>query len=95
MFIDLAMEPQRVGDADGESRSAAAQSAPPPRAETHGTNQRSRGEVRALLQLGDPLGWLLLRRPIGMVAAARWIAKLSGPCLAQALQMYPDFKIKV
>lgn len=31
----------------------------------------------------------------GMVAAARWIAKLSGPCLAQALQMYPDFKIKV
>ncbi|PWZ09500.1 hypothetical protein Zm00014a_037013 [Zea mays] len=30
-----------------------------------------------------------------MVAAARWIAKLSGPCLAQALQMYPDFKIKV
>ncbi|AQK89149.1 Mono-/di-acylglycerol lipase N-terminal [Zea mays] len=89
------MEPQRVGDADGESRSAAAQSAPPPRAETHGTNQRSCGEVRALLQLGDPLGWLPLRRPIGMVAAARWIAKLSGPCLAQALQMYPDFKIKV
>uniref|UniRef100_A0A804P1S8 Ste24 endopeptidase n=1 Tax=Zea mays TaxID=4577 RepID=A0A804P1S8_MAIZE len=95
MFIDLAMKPQRVGDADGESRSAAAQSAPPPRAETHGTNQWSRGEVRALLQLGDPLGWLPLRRPIGMVAAARWIAKLSGPCLAQALQMYPDFKIKV
>lgn len=31
----------------------------------------------------------------GMVAAARWIAKLSGPCLTQALQMYPDFKIKV
>ncbi|TKW41854.2 hypothetical protein SEVIR_1G347600v4 [Setaria viridis] len=30
-----------------------------------------------------------------MVAAARWIAKLAAPCLAQALQMYPDFKIKV
>jgi len=31
----------------------------------------------------------------GMVAAARWIAKLAAPCLAQALHMYPDFKIKV
>lgn len=31
----------------------------------------------------------------GMVAAARWIAKLAAPCLAEALHMYPDFKIKV
>ncbi|CAL4967303.1 unnamed protein product [Urochloa decumbens] len=31
----------------------------------------------------------------GMVAAARWIAKLAAPCLAQALHMHPDFKIKV
>ncbi|KAG2654472.1 hypothetical protein PVAP13_1NG524200 [Panicum virgatum] len=30
-----------------------------------------------------------------MVAAARWIAKLAAPCLAEALHMYPDFKIKV
>jgi hypothetical protein len=43
---ESAMEPRRVGDADGESCSAAAQSALPPRAETHGMNQRSRGEVR-------------------------------------------------
>ncbi|TVU28903.1 hypothetical protein EJB05_20441 [Eragrostis curvula] len=31
----------------------------------------------------------------GMVAAARWIAKLAAPCLAQALHTHPDFKIKV
>lgn len=31
----------------------------------------------------------------GMVAAARWIAKLAGPCLAETLHMYPDYKIKV
>lgn len=31
----------------------------------------------------------------GMVAAARWIAKLAAPCLTQALQMYPDYKIKI
>lgn len=31
----------------------------------------------------------------GMVAAARWIAKLSTPCLLKALGEYPDFKIKV
>ncbi|KAK3159272.1 hypothetical protein QOZ80_2AG0148050 [Eleusine coracana subsp. coracana] len=31
----------------------------------------------------------------GMVAAARWIAKLAAPCLAEALHTHPDFKIKV
>lgn len=31
----------------------------------------------------------------GMVAAARWIAKLSTPCLIQALCEYPDYSIKV
>lgn len=31
----------------------------------------------------------------GMVAAARWIAKLAAPCLAQALHTHPDYKIKV
>lgn len=31
----------------------------------------------------------------GMVAAARWIAKLSTPCLLKALEEYPDYKVKV
>ncbi|XP_048536288.1 uncharacterized protein LOC125514953 [Triticum urartu] len=31
----------------------------------------------------------------GMVAAARWIAKLATPCLTEALHLYPDYKIKV
>ncbi|KAL6635236.1 hypothetical protein ACP70R_027907 [Stipagrostis hirtigluma subsp. patula] len=31
----------------------------------------------------------------GMVAAARWIAKLATPCLAEALHKYPDFRIKI
>lgn len=31
----------------------------------------------------------------GMVAAARWIAKLATPCLTEALRLYPDYKIKV
>ena len=31
----------------------------------------------------------------GMVAAARWIAKLSTPCLTKALGEYPDYKVKV
>ncbi|KAF4355612.1 hypothetical protein F8388_013029 [Cannabis sativa] len=31
----------------------------------------------------------------GMVAAARWIAKLSSPCLLKALGEYPDYKLKV
>ncbi|XP_008792859.2 uncharacterized protein LOC103709338 [Phoenix dactylifera] len=31
----------------------------------------------------------------GMVAAARWIAKLATPCLAQALHEYPDYKLKI
>ncbi|GJN22465.1 hypothetical protein PR202_gb10027 [Eleusine coracana subsp. coracana] len=31
----------------------------------------------------------------GMVAAARWIAKLAAPCLAEVLHTHPDFKIKV
>ncbi|KAH7844725.1 hypothetical protein Vadar_031011 [Vaccinium darrowii] len=31
----------------------------------------------------------------GMVAAARWIAKLSTPCLLKALEEYPDFKVKI
>jgi hypothetical protein len=31
----------------------------------------------------------------GMVAAARWIAKLATPCLIQALGQYPGYKIKV
>lgn len=31
----------------------------------------------------------------GMVAAARWIAKLAAPCLAQALHTHPDYKIKI
>lgn len=31
----------------------------------------------------------------GMVAAARWIAKLSTPCLTKALGEYPDYKVKI
>ncbi|KAF8401416.1 hypothetical protein HHK36_012355 [Tetracentron sinense] len=31
----------------------------------------------------------------GMVAAARWIAKLSTPCLLKVLGEYPDYKIKI
>ncbi|XWS38994.1 hypothetical protein CRYUN_Cryun18bG0011900 [Craigia yunnanensis] len=31
----------------------------------------------------------------GMVAAARWIAKLSSPCLLKALGEYPDYKVKI
>uniref|UniRef100_A0A0E0K5Y8 Fungal lipase-like domain-containing protein n=1 Tax=Oryza punctata TaxID=4537 RepID=A0A0E0K5Y8_ORYPU len=31
----------------------------------------------------------------GMVAAARWIAKLAAPCLAQALHTHPDYKVKI
>lgn len=31
----------------------------------------------------------------GMVAAARWIAKLSIPCLTEALARYPGYKVKV
>lgn len=31
----------------------------------------------------------------GMVAAARWIAKLATPCLIEALRSYPDYKLKV
>ncbi|GKV51375.1 hypothetical protein SLEP1_g58040 [Rubroshorea leprosula] len=31
----------------------------------------------------------------GMVAAARWIAKLSAPCLLEALGEYCDYKIKI
>ncbi|XP_065866940.1 uncharacterized protein [Euphorbia lathyris] len=31
----------------------------------------------------------------GMVAAARWIAKLATPCLKKALEQYPDYKLKI
>ncbi|XVF66173.1 hypothetical protein PTKIN_Ptkin10aG0014100 [Pterospermum kingtungense] len=31
----------------------------------------------------------------GMVAAARWIAKLTAPCLLKALGEYPDYKVKI
>lgn len=31
----------------------------------------------------------------GMVAAARWIAKVATPCLVEALREYPDYKLKV
>lgn len=31
----------------------------------------------------------------GMVAAARWIAKLSSPCLLKALNQYPHYKVQV
>ena len=31
----------------------------------------------------------------GMVAAARWIAKLPTPCLIKALAKYPDYRLKV
>lgn len=31
----------------------------------------------------------------GMVAAARWIAKLATPCLLKALSIYPEYKLKV
>lgn len=31
----------------------------------------------------------------GMVAAARWIAKLASPCLIKALGEYTGYKIKV
>lgn len=48
-----------------------------------------------IVQEGGVTDLVLGYAHFGMVAAARWIAKLSGPCLAQALHMYPDFKIKV
>ncbi|RRT57458.1 hypothetical protein BHE74_00041343, partial [Ensete ventricosum] len=31
----------------------------------------------------------------GMVAAARWIAKLAGPCLMKVLHEYPEYQLKV
>ncbi|XP_020232168.1 uncharacterized protein LOC109812587 [Cajanus cajan] len=31
----------------------------------------------------------------GMVAAARWIAKLATPCLLEALGHYPNYKVKI
>lgn len=31
----------------------------------------------------------------GMVAAARWIAKLATPCLIKALAQHPDYKLKI
>ncbi|KAF3643816.1 putative inter-alpha-trypsin inhibitor heavy chain H1-like [Capsicum annuum] len=31
----------------------------------------------------------------GMVAAARWIAKLATPCLLKALNIYPQYKLKI
>ncbi|KAK6911846.1 Fungal lipase-like domain [Dillenia turbinata] len=31
----------------------------------------------------------------GMVAAARWIAKLATPCLVKALGQYPDYQLKI
>lgn len=31
----------------------------------------------------------------GMVAAARWIAKLASPCIIKALEKFPDYKLKV
>ena len=31
----------------------------------------------------------------GMLAAARWIAKLATPCLLEAFSHYPDYKVKV
>ncbi|TYH29686.1 hypothetical protein ES288_A01G032200v1 [Gossypium darwinii] len=31
----------------------------------------------------------------GMVAAARWIAKLTAPCLLKAIAQYPDYKVKI
>lgn len=31
----------------------------------------------------------------GMVAAARWIAKLATPCLIKALDQHPDYKLKI
>ncbi|WOL13818.1 hypothetical protein Cni_G22598 [Canna indica] len=31
----------------------------------------------------------------GMVAAARWIAKLATPCLLEALQQFPDYNLKI
>ncbi|KAL1152014.1 hypothetical protein E1A91_A09G069800v1 [Gossypium mustelinum] len=31
----------------------------------------------------------------GMVAAARWIAKLAAPCLLKALSEYPDYQVKI
>lgn len=31
----------------------------------------------------------------GMVAAARWIAKLATPCLTKALAEYPDYNLKI
>lgn len=31
----------------------------------------------------------------GMVAAARWIAKIAKPCLTKALHDFPDYQLKV
>jgi hypothetical protein len=48
-----------------------------------------------IIQEGGVSDLVLGYAHFGMVAAARWIAKLAAPCLAQALQTHPDFKIKV
>ena len=48
-----------------------------------------------IVQKGGVSDLVLGYAHFGMVAAARWIAKLAAPCLTEALHMYPDYKIKV
>ncbi|XP_062221790.1 uncharacterized protein LOC133921080 [Phragmites australis] len=48
-----------------------------------------------IVQEGGVSDLILGYAHFGMVAAARWIAKLAAPCLAEALHTYPDFKIKI
>ncbi|XP_077213149.1 lipase class 3 family protein [Tasmannia lanceolata] len=48
-----------------------------------------------LLHEGGVSNLILGYAHCGMVAAARWIAKLTTPCLLKAVGDYPDYKIKI
>ncbi|XP_010245465.1 PREDICTED: uncharacterized protein LOC104589004 isoform X2 [Nelumbo nucifera] len=49
----------------------------------------------SLLHEGGVCNLVLGYAHCGMVAAARWIAKLSTPCLLKALGDYPNYKVKI
>ncbi|KAJ0093527.1 hypothetical protein Patl1_24982 [Pistacia atlantica] len=49
----------------------------------------------SVLQDGGISNLVLGYAHCGMVAAARWIAKLSTPCLLKALGEHPDYKVKI
>ncbi|KAE8715094.1 linoleate 13S-lipoxygenase 3-1 [Hibiscus syriacus] len=49
----------------------------------------------SVVQKGGVSGLVLGYAHCGMVAAARWIAKLATPCLIKALGQYPTYKVKI